>query len=175
MAGTAEVLRGLKPQPGVRYPVLVPNTRGLSDLFDLLSSTPPGEPPITDEIAIFAAASESFSKANIHCTIGESLERLAPVAELALSRGLRVRGYVSTVIACSYEGPIAPKSVRDVAKALVDMGCYEVSLGDTTGFGNPTTMSNMLDAVVSQISADKLAVSTSGVSDFDNLLLTKES
>jgi len=74
-----------------------------------------------------------------------------------LSRGLRVRGYVSTVISCAYEGPIAPKSVSDVAKALIDMGCYEVSLGDTTGFGNPTTMTNMLDAVISQVSVDKLA------------------
>jgi hydroxymethylglutaryl-CoA lyase len=163
MAGTAEVLRGIRPRPGVRYPVLVPNAKGLSNLFDLLSSTPPDQPPITDEVAIFAAASESFSKANTHCSIAESLERLAPVAELALARGLRVRGYVSTVIACSYEGPIAPKSVRDVAKALIDMGCYEVSLGDTTGFGNPTTMTNMLDSVISQVSVDKLAVSTSDV------------
>ncbi|KAF9515050.1 hypothetical protein BS47DRAFT_1361306 [Hydnum rufescens UP504] len=157
MAGTSDVLRGLKRRQDTRYPVLVPNMKGLLTLLDGPSLASLDEPPLTDEIAIFAAASESFSKANINCSISESLDRLAPVAELALNRGLRVRGYVSTVISCSYEGPIAPKSVRDVAKALVDMGCYEVSLGDTTGFGTPRTMTNMLDVVMAQVSVDKLA------------------
>lgn len=115
-------------------------------------------PPLTDEIAIFVAASESFSRANINCSIAESLERVAPVAELALSRGLRVRGYVSTVITCPYEGPISPTAVRDVSKSLIGMGCYEVSLGDTTGEGTPATMAQMLDKVLSVIRPDQLAV-----------------
>jgi len=159
MSGTSDVLIGLKRIAGVRYPVLVPNMKGLSMLLELFDNhNTAGESPPTDEIAIFVAASESFSRANINCSIAESLERVAPVVEMALSRGLRVRGYVSTVIACPYEGPISPTAVRDVSKSLIDMGCYEISLGDTTGQGTPATMSQMLDKVLGVTRPDQLAV-----------------
>lgn len=158
MAGTAEVLKGTTQLPGVSYPVLVPNAKGLSTLLDLLASTP-SMLPLTSEIAIFVAASESFSKANINCSIAESLSRLGPVVSSALEAGLKVRGYVSTVITCPYEGAIEPEKVRDVSKELMELGCYEVSLGDTVGTGTPKTMEDMLNSVISVISADKLAVS----------------
>lgn len=160
MNGTADVITSMKRLPGVRYPVLVPNMKGLEALLAVLESHPatPEAPAPTDEIALFIAASESFSKANINCTIAESIERVTPVAEKALSVGLRVRGYVSTVIACPYEGPIDPKAVRNVSKALIDMGCYEVSLGDTTGQGTPATMTHMLNTVLSAIKPGQLAV-----------------
>lgn len=159
MSGTSEILARMKRITGARYSVLVPNVKGLSMLLELLDRHNASEgPPLTDEIAIFVAASESFSRANINCSIAESLERVAPVAELALSRGLRVRGYVSTVITCPYEGPISPTAVRDVSKSLIGMGCYEVSLGDTTGEGTPATMAQMLDKVLSVIRPDQLAV-----------------
>ncbi|KAF8309660.1 aldolase [Clavulina sp. PMI_390] len=164
MAGTADVLTRMHRLPGVRYPVLVPNMKGLEALLSLLasssaSSTPNNNqfPPPTDEIAIFLAASNAFSKANINCTIAESITRIEPVVAKALEHGLRVRGYVSTVIACPYEGPIAPREVRDVAKAMVDMGCYEVSLGDTTGEGTPLTMRNMLESVIGVVKPEMLA------------------
>ena len=149
----------IKAVPGVSYPVLVPNQKGLLALLDLRRESPKSSLP-TDEIAIFVAASESFSKANINCSIAESLDRLRPVVEMAQSNGIRVRGYVSTVIACPYEGPIAPEKVRDVSKTLIDMGCYEVSLGDTTGRGTPASMTAMLDAVISVVPPEKLAVSS---------------
>lgn len=158
MAGTSEVLSSIKVVPGVSYPVLVPNQKGLLSLLDLRRGKQKSPPP-TDEIAIFVAASESFSKANINCSIAESLDRVRPVVEMAQSNGIRVRGYVSTVISCPYEGSIAPKTVRDVSKALIDMGCYEVSLGDTIGTGNPASMAAMLDSVISVIPPEKLAVS----------------
>ncbi|KAG9006076.1 hypothetical protein FRB90_010081 [Tulasnella sp. 427] len=161
MAGTADVLLQIKKRPEIRYPVLVPNVKGLDTLVDLLEHHPPpagsSEHPLTDEIAVFIAASESFSKANINCTIGESIDRLFPVVRLARFKGLRVRGYVSTVISCPYEGPIAPEKVRDVAKALHQLGCYEVSLGDTVGTGTPITVEKMLNAVTSVVSVEKLA------------------
>lgn len=135
--------------------------KGLDSLLAVLDAHPgtSSAPAPTDEIAIFVAASESFSKANINCSVAESLQRVAPVAEKALARGLRVRGYVSTVIACPYEGPIAPEAVRDVSKALVGMGCYEVSLGDTTGQGTPMSMTRMLDSVLGAVGPAQLAVS----------------
>ncbi|KAG8918338.1 hypothetical protein FRC01_001918 [Tulasnella sp. 417] len=151
----------IKRNPDVRYPVLVPNVKGLDTLVDLLERHPPPagsyEPPLTDEIAVFIAASESFSKANINCSIGESIDRLVPVVRLARFKGLRVRGYVSTVITCPYEGPIAPEKVRDAAKALHQLGCYEISLGDTVGTGTPITVEKMLNAVTSVVPVEKLA------------------
>lgn len=165
MAGTADVLLQIKRKPEVRYPVLVPNLKGMDTLVDLLERHPPPagsyEPPLTDEIAVFIAASESFSKANINCSITESIDRLGPVIRLARFKGLRVRGYVSTVITCPYEGPIAPEKVRDVAKALHQIGCYEISLGDTVGTGTPITVESMLNAVTSVVPVEKLAVSPS--------------
>jgi hydroxymethylglutaryl-CoA lyase len=159
MAGTAEVISKVERLPSVHYGVLVPNQKGLDNLLTLLSSTP-ANPPISDEISIFTAATDAFCRANTNTTIVESLARLEPVARAALDKGLRVRGYVSVVIACPYSGKVDFKRVRDVAKALADMGCYEVSLGDTVGQGTPETVSEMIDEVKKKVPVEKLAVST---------------
>ena len=127
MASTAEVLSKLRRKPGVSYPVLVPNLKGLEQA---LASD-------VQEVAVFGAASESFSQENINCSIEESFARFAPVVERALAAGLKVRGYVSCVLGCPYEGEIDPEAVAHVAKGLYAMGCYEVSLGDTIGIGTP--------------------------------------
>ncbi|KAF9473739.1 aldolase [Pholiota conissans] len=145
MAGTPEVLKGIQQRPGVHYPVLVPNQRGLNDLLSLLSTSP--TTPLTDEIAIFVSATDAFSRANLNCTVTESLERIAPVVSSALTRGLRVRGYVSVVVYCPYEGRVQARKVRDVAKSLWEMGCYEVSLGDTVGRARPHETREMLAEV----------------------------
>src|SRR5260370_5541270 len=115
MAGTADVLKGLKRYSGVHYPVLVPNLRGLQDLFALLDACP-SDPPLTDEISVFTAATEAFTRANLNCTIAESLEGLSNVTRAALDRGLRVRGYVSVVIACPYSGKTDYNRVKEVTK-----------------------------------------------------------
>ncbi|KAL0946264.1 hypothetical protein HGRIS_012519 [Hohenbuehelia grisea] len=154
MAGTPEVLSSIKPHPGAHYPVLVPNQKGLDNLLSLLASSP----KLTDEIAIFTAATDAFTKANLNTTTAESLARLAPVAEAARKHGLRVRGYVSVVIACPYTGFVDYKRVREVAKELVDMGCYEVSLGDTVGMGTPAQVGEMIEEVKKSVSVEKLAV-----------------
>jgi hydroxymethylglutaryl-CoA lyase len=111
-----------------------------------------------DEVAIFGAASESFSQKNINCSIAESLERFLPVIELAQKHQLPVRGYVSCVLGCPYEGYIAPQKVAQVSQQLIDMGCYEVSLGDTIGVGTPLKTQQMLDVVLTNIPQNKLAV-----------------
>lgn len=147
MADTAEVLARIARKPGVRYPVLVPNLKGLEA----------AQAAGVDEIAVFGAASESFSRKNINASVAESLERFAPVVAAALALDMRVRAYVSTVISCPYEGPIAPKSVAAMAKAFVDMGCYEISLGDTIGTGTPGTTLAMLDAVGAVVPVSMLA------------------
>ncbi|GAA5823696.1 hypothetical protein JCM3770_006681 [Rhodotorula araucariae] len=139
MASTADVL--LSPRlaslraahPSLSLPVLVPNARGLSSLLAL----PQTPAPPTGEIAVFVSASEAFSRANLNCSIAESLARLAPVFGTAAAHGLRVRGYVSVVLGCPFEGPVDPDRVASVARELVDMGAYEVSLGDTIGVGVP--------------------------------------
>ncbi|TDL20664.1 aldolase [Rickenella mellea] len=154
MAGTAEVVSKMEKLPDAKYQVLIPNQRGLNNLLNLLDSSP--TPPV-DEIAIFTAATDAFAKANTNCTIAESLERLAPVARAALDRGLPVRGYVSVVITCPYSGKVDYKKVRDVSKALLDMGCYEISLGDTVGTGTPTSVREMIEVVTGAVSVDKLA------------------
>ncbi len=123
MAGSDEVLRSVHRRPGVRYPVLVPNLKGLEAALAAGA----------EEIAVFGAASESFSQKNINCSIAESLERFRPVVQEALARNVRVRGYVSCVVGCPYEGEIAPAAVARVARELHAMGCFEVSLGDTSG------------------------------------------
>ena len=159
MAGTPEVITQVEHVPGVRYPVLVPNVKGLENLLAFLSEHPSSSPPPTDEVAVFIAATDAFSKANTNCTVAESLERTRQVVGLALERGLRVRGYLSVVIACPYSGPVDYRKVRDLTKELLDMGCYEVSLGDTTGLGNPHSISEMLNTVISTNPVERLAVS----------------
>jgi hydroxymethylglutaryl-CoA lyase len=110
-----------------------------------------------EEVAVFGAASESFSQKNINCSIAESLERFRPVTEAARAAGVKVRGYVSCVAGCPYEGPVAPEKVAEVAATLMEMGCYEVSLGDTIGSGNPANISRMLEAVMKRVPAERLA------------------
>ncbi|CAE6410931.1 unnamed protein product [Rhizoctonia solani] len=159
MAGTAQVIQHMNRLPDVRYPVLVPNMKGLDTLLDLLATTKlePTAQPLTNEIAIFTAASDGFSKANTNVTVKESLQRLAPVAQKALENNLRVRGYVSTVITCPYDGVTDPQRVREVTKELIQMGCYEVSLGDTVGTGTPESMKRMLNEVVKDTKVELLA------------------
>lgn len=158
MAGTAEVISKVEHLTSVHYAVLVPNQKGFDNLSTLLSSDP-ATSPLTDEISIFTAATDAFCRANTNATIAESLARLEPVARAALGKGLRVRGYVSVVIACPYSGKVDFKRVREVTKALMDMGCYEVSLGDTVGQGTPETVSEMIEEVKKSVPAETLAVS----------------
>src|SRR5690606_40670823 len=111
---------------------------------------------VAEEVAVFGAASESFSRKNINCSIAESLERFAPVVEAAKAQGIRVRGYVSCVLGCPYEGEIAPAAVAEVAEALYRMGCYEISLGDTIGTGTPLKARRMVDAVAERVPLEHL-------------------
>ncbi|WP_299791906.1 hydroxymethylglutaryl-CoA lyase [uncultured Marivita sp.] len=147
MAASGEVLKGITRMPGVSYAALTPNLRGFEDAMAAGA----------DEVAIFGSASEGFSRANINATIAESLERFAPVAEAARAAGVPVRGYVSCVVECPYDGPVAPAQVARVVAALRDMGCYEVSLGDTIGRATPEGIVAMLKAVLDEMPADKLA------------------
>ena len=148
MAGTAEVLARLRRRAGVSYPVLVPNLKGLEA----------AEASGVGEVAVFGAASESFSRRNINCSVAESLERFAPVVARALASGMRVRGYVSCVLGCPYEGPVAPGAVADVARALAGMGCYEVSLGDTIGVGTPGQARRLIEHVARDVPVERLAL-----------------
>ena len=148
MADTAEVLAGLRRKPGVSYPVLVPNMKG----FEAARAAR------VEEIAIFGAASEKFSQRNINCSIAESLERFAPVAAAARQHGMRLRGYISCVVDCPYEGPIAPEAVAAVAARLLAMGCYEISLGDTIGTGTPARIQAMIASVAGAVPRERLAV-----------------
>ena len=148
MADAAEVLAGIDRAPDVTYSALVPNEQGM--LGALAAKIP--------EIAIFTAASESFTRKNINCTIPESIERFKPVMADAKARGIRVRGYVSTVIACPYQGDIDPEGVAEVAAALHEMGCYEISLGDTIGVGTPNRVEKMLKAVMAAVPVENLAL-----------------
>jgi hydroxymethylglutaryl-CoA lyase len=147
MADGAEVLAGIKRVPGISYSALTPNLRGLERAIDAGA----------DEVAIFASASEGFSKANLNCTIAESLERFRSVAEGAAAANLPVRGYVSCVTDCPYDGPVDPNAVADVAASLYGMGVYEVSLGDTIGQGTPDRVSEMLKAVFDVVPVTALA------------------
>lgn len=147
MADAAEVMAGITRKPGVSYAALTPNLRGLEAALEAR----------VDEVAVFASASEGFSQANINCSIAESLERYAPVLEKAGRAGLPVRGYVSCVTDCPYDGLTPPDKVAEVALALRDMGCYEVSLGDTIGHGTPESVGRMLDAVLRDLSPAELA------------------
>jgi hydroxymethylglutaryl-CoA lyase len=147
MADSGEVLRGIRRAKEVSYAALTPNLRGFGDAMEAGA----------DEVAIFGAASEGFSKANINATIEESLERFAPVMEAANAQGVRVRGYISCVVECPYDGPVAPAQVAMVAERLWAMGCYEISLGDTIGQGRPEAVEAMLAAVSDVVPVDHLA------------------
>ncbi len=148
MADTAQVLAGIRRRPGVHYPVLVPNMKGLDAALAA---------DVT-EIAVFAAASETFSRKNINCSIDESLGRFAPVCETASAHGLRVRGYISCVLGCPYEGAVDVAVVAEVSQRLIDLGCYEVSLGDTIGVGTPLKAQAMVDTVAASVPRERLAV-----------------
>lgn len=147
MADSGQVLAGIRRAPGVSYAALTPNMTGLERAIAAQA----------DEIAVFGSASEGFSKANINATIDESLERFRPVTEAARRIGLPVRGYISCVTDCPYDGPVAPEAVARVAAALDAMGCYEISLGDTIGQGTPGRVAAMLDAVLEIVPAGRLA------------------
>jgi isopropylmalate/homocitrate/citramalate synthase len=148
MADHSEVLKTLRRKPGVSYPVLVPNMKGFE------AAVAAG----AEEIAVFGAASETFSRKNINASIAESLERFAPVAEAARAKGIRVRGYISCVVGCPYEGAVKPDAVAEVAKRLDAMGCYEISLGDTIGVGTPGKVKRMLETVARAVPVERLAV-----------------
>ncbi|GAA0584620.1 hydroxymethylglutaryl-CoA lyase [Halomonas salifodinae] len=147
MADHREVMSGLKRRPGVVYSALTPNLKGLEAALECG----------VEEVAVFGAASEAFSRKNINCSVAESLERFAPVLARAQEAGVRVRGYVSCVLGCPYEGEIAPAKVAEVSKALLEMGCYEISLGDTIGIGTPLKAKRMLEAVSREVPMEKLA------------------
>ncbi len=147
MADSGEVLAALKPRDGVSYPVLTPNIKGFEGALAAGAK----------EVTVFGAASEAFSQKNINCSVAESFERFALVAKAALDAGVKVRGYISCVLGCPYEGEIAPVKVAEVVKALHDVGCYEVSLGDTVGVGTPAAARAMVEAVAEVVPLENLA------------------
>lgn len=147
MAGSAEVFAQIQRKPGVTYGALAPNLRGFKDALAAG----------VKEVAVFAAASEAFSQRNINCSISESLERFAPIMAAANQHGVSVRGYVSCVLGCPYEGEIPPEQVAVVARELYAMGCYEVSLGDTIGTGTAGATRRLFEVVGAQVPRDKLA------------------
>ncbi|AZF11474.1 Hydroxymethylglutaryl-CoA lyase [Pseudomonas sp. R2-37-08W] len=147
MAGSAEVFAQIQRKPGVTYGALAPNLRGFEDALAAG----------VKEVAVFAAASEAFSQRNINCSISESLERFAPIMAAARQHGVSVRGYVSCVLGCPYEGEIAAQQVAAVARELYAMGCYEVSLGDTIGTGTAGATRRLFEVVGAQVPRDKLA------------------
>lgn len=152
MKGSDQIFEHLKKNahnyPGASFSALVPNVKGLESAVSLG----------VKEIAVFGAASESFSKKNINCTIAESVQRFEEVCKEALKHGMKVRGYVSCVVGCPYEGKIAPEAVVSLTQQLLDLGCYEVSLGDTIGVGNAGTVSKLLEAVLAKVPKEKVAV-----------------
>lgn len=147
MSDNTQVLQGIRKSPGISYPVLTPNLKGFESALKAGAK----------EVAVFGAASDAFSQKNVNCTASESIERFRPVLEAAKKNNVKVRGYVSTVVGCPYQGAIAPMDVVKVVEALYDMGCYEISLGDTIGVGTPGTISKMLDEVVRVVPPEKLA------------------
>ena len=148
MAASEEVLAGIARKPGIIYSALTPNLKGYERAVAAKA----------DEVAVFGAASEAFTQKNINCTIAESLERFRPLVEQARQDGIPVRGYVSCVLGCPYEGDIDPVRVADVSAALLEMGCYEISLGDTIGVGTPEAAKRMIEQVTARVPLEKLAV-----------------
>lgn len=147
MANSTQVLKLITAHKHVSYSALTPNMRGLERAIEAG----------VNEVAVFGAASESFSQRNTNCSIAESIKRFEPVVQMALDAGLKVRGYVSVVIDCPYEGEVAPTAVASIAQQLIHMGCYEVSLGDTIGTATPSRMLHMLEAVSHNIPISNLA------------------
>nr|WP_090060772.1 hydroxymethylglutaryl-CoA lyase [Celeribacter neptunius] len=147
LADASDVMAGITRREGTDYAVLTPNLKGFERALEAGA----------DEVAVFASASEGFSQKNINCSIAESLTRFEPLMEAAARARIPVRGYVSCVVACPYDGEVAPGAVRDVASALKDMGCYEISLGDTIGAGTPETIARMLERVLTSVPAQALA------------------
>ncbi len=147
MADGAAVLAGITRKPGVRYSALTPNLQGYEAAIAERA----------DEVAIFASASESFSRANLNCSISESIERFKTLMGAAKADNVKVRGYVSMITDCPFDGPIAPASVAQVVASLRDLGCYEVSLGDTLGKARPAAIDAMLSAVLDELPAGQLA------------------
>ena len=147
MADSAEVMARIRRKPGVAYPVLVPNLKGLEAAIAAGAT----------EVAGFAAATEAFSRRNTNCTIAQSMQRQAEVCEAALKAGLRVRGYISVVLDCPYEGRVQPQAVADIAMRLHDMGCYEISLGDTIGTGTPARSQRLVETLARRIPVGMLA------------------
>lgn len=148
MANSAQVLSAISRKSGVVYSALTPNMRGFNDAIAAGAN----------EVAVFGAASESFSQKNINCSIEQSIERFSPVIAAAKAAGIPVRGYVSCVLGCPYEGDISPQTVLDVSKTLLALGCYEISLGDTIGVGTPKKTSELLSLLLSQLPASQLAL-----------------
>src|ERR1700749_753321 len=148
MVGSDQVLRGVGHHPDSEFHVLVPNEKGYEAAREAGARV----------IAVFASASEGFSRANINCSVAESIERFKPVVARARADGIRVRGYISCVLGCPYEGEVKPQAVVNVARTLWDLGCYEISLGDTIGVGTPTKARHLLRAVAGDVPMDKLAM-----------------
>lgn len=147
MAATDRVLAGLSPRPGVRYPVLVPNRQGLEAALAAGAK----------EIAVFAAASNTFSRRNIGCSIAESLEHYREVCSIARKREMHIRGYVSCALGCPFEGEVLPFAVRELAAALLAMGCEEIALGDTIGVGTPGRVRSLIETVAAKVPVERLA------------------
>lgn len=147
MAGSADVFAGIQRNPGVSYSALTPNIKGLQAALEAN----------VKEVAVFAAASEAFSQRNINCSIAQSIERFTPVLEAAQAAGLKVRGYISCVLGCPYDGDISAEQVAAIARELYAMGCYEVSLGDTIGTGTPGATRKLIEACARQVPRERLA------------------
>ena len=147
LADGSDVMAGIAKKQGVRYPVLIPNMKGFEAAMAAGAT----------EVAVFGAPSESFLRKNINCSVAESLDRFRPVCEAAAEAGVAVRGYISCTLGCPYEGDIAPAAVADVAKALYDMGCFEISLGDTIGVGTPAKARVLFEVVAAEVPVDRLA------------------
>ena len=147
MADSAEVLDGIARKPGVVYTALSPNMKGYQRAIDAKA----------DEVAVFGSASDGFSRSNVNCSAEEALERFKPIMEAAKADDMPVRGYVSCVVKCPFDGDVDPKATARVAGILMDAGCYEVSLGDTIGAGNPESIAAMLDATIAEVGAENLA------------------
>jgi isopropylmalate/homocitrate/citramalate synthase len=148
MSDTEAVLKGIHRRPGIVYPVLTPNMKGFEAAVKAGAR----------EVAVFGSATEGFSQKNINCSIAESLERFAPVCGAAKKLNIRVRGYVSCVVGCPYEGEVDPRKVAEVSEAIYNLGCYEISLGDTIGVGTPKKVERMLYTVAERVPMDMLSV-----------------